>query len=78
MFVHFVLGIAVFLVSGQIPVAAQIERQSIAGGGVLFGKLENPDAASDEDYLITFNETGAVILEHDLLRKKEVIRPELL
>ena len=71
-------GLVSFLVSGFISVSAQVQRQSIIGGGVLVGKLENPDAMPDEDYQIALNETDTVILKHDLLRKKEVLRPELL
>ena len=74
----FALEMAFSFLLGQEPIAAQIQRQSIVGGGALVGKLENPDAAANEDYLITLNETDSVILGHSQLRKKEVLRPELL
>ncbi|MBR2694716.1 MAG: HEAT repeat domain-containing protein [Thermoguttaceae bacterium] len=74
----FTLEIAFTFLLGQGAISAQIQRQSIADGGVLIGKLENPDATADEDYLITLNETDSIILEHNQLRKKEVLRPELL
>lgn len=77
-FLLFLLCLATILTTREASVIAQVQRQSIVGGGTLIGKLENPDAAPDEDYVITLNETDAVILGHDQLRKKEVLRPELL
>ncbi len=66
------------ILSVGFPILAQVEHQSIAGGGMLTGKLENPDAASDEDYVISLNDTDAVVLAHEMLRKKETLRPEVL
>ncbi|MGI5831006.1 MAG: HEAT repeat domain-containing protein [Thermoguttaceae bacterium] len=40
--------------------------------------MENPNAAPDEDYLITLNDTDAVIVSHNQLRKKETLRAEVL
>ena len=68
--------IVILLLSGLFPLNAQIERQSLSGGGTLTGKLANPDAAPDEDYIVTLNETDTVILPHNLLRKKETLRSE--
>ena len=73
-----VAGIGVLLFFASHPCAAQLEHQSITGGGVLTGTLENPNAAPDEDYLITLNDTDAVIVSHNQLRKKETLRAEVL
>ena len=57
---------------------AQIERQTLSGDTVLTGKLENPNASADEDYIIGINETDTLVLPHNSLRKKETLRSETL
>lgn len=42
------------------------------------GRLENPNASSDEDFIVAINETDTLILPHNLLRKRETLRSETL
>ena len=66
-------------VLGQTPDPPPIlERQAITGGGVLTGRIMNPDTAGDEDYVIELPGGGSVVLTANTIRKKEILRPETL
>lgn len=58
------------------PLFAQLENQPVVGGGKLTGRLLNPDAGENEAWRIEIPGGGEIVLDHQLLRKTEAIRPE--
>lgn len=55
---------------------AQFERQSVAGGGALFGAVLNPDASDEQGVQIAVTGGGQIVLDPHLVEKQEKLRPE--
>lgn len=66
-----------FCLGVSLPLFAQLERQSVIGGGTLYGTLE---ILSPEKNLSTVNlsETDRIVLDSDLFSQKEILRPEMI
>lgn len=58
--------------------SGQVERQAITGGGILTGTLLNPETAEGEDYVVLLSEGSEITLTPNMIRKKEVLRPETI
>ncbi len=67
------------LMAFLLPTAfGQVERQSVVGGGILTGKILNPDATEGEDYVIALPGGGEISLSANRIRKKEILRQETI